>query len=231
MVVIRSPAAKSDHTWGSLAVAGGVHGRSADSAAASTVSWAPLTVIFAPSMASTTPTRSACAAGPDRPRSRRPGPTPDDVGHDQGAGWWARCRSHSTAGRRCRPRSRSRWRWWRRWPWRWPSPRRERGRQGSRGRGGATGERGDDGGDEARRAPPSPPPTTACLAPAVNGQQPHSESTLQRPAPRQAEGPTLGALLAVIASAVVPGDLRMAQMGRLYRVIAGTVVATTTLSV
>ena len=35
--VITSPAAKSDHTRGSLAVAGGVHGRSADSAAASTV--------------------------------------------------------------------------------------------------------------------------------------------------------------------------------------------------
>ena len=36
--VITSPAAKSDHTRGSLAVAGGVHGRSADAAAASTVS-------------------------------------------------------------------------------------------------------------------------------------------------------------------------------------------------
>src|SRR5580693_9281066 len=51
--VITSPAAKSDHTRWSLAVAGGVHGRSADAAAASTVSGRPLTVIFAPSMAST----------------------------------------------------------------------------------------------------------------------------------------------------------------------------------
>ena len=53
MVVIRSPAAKADHSRWLAAVAGGVHGRNADAGAASTVSCAPLTVIFAPSMAST----------------------------------------------------------------------------------------------------------------------------------------------------------------------------------
>ncbi len=52
-LVIRSPAAKPDQTAGLLAVAGGSHGRSAAASAASTVSCAPLTEIFAPSMAST----------------------------------------------------------------------------------------------------------------------------------------------------------------------------------
>ena len=52
-LVIRSPAAKPDQTRASPAVVGGSHGRSADALAASTVSCAPLTEIFAPSMAST----------------------------------------------------------------------------------------------------------------------------------------------------------------------------------
>src|SRR5215470_9991809 len=52
-VVIRSPAAKLDHTARLAAVAGGVHGRSALAGALSTVSGLPLTVIRAPAMGST----------------------------------------------------------------------------------------------------------------------------------------------------------------------------------
>src|SRR5262245_14750732 len=52
-VVIRSPAAKPDHTARLAAVAGGVHGRSALAGALSTVSGLPLTVIRAPAMGST----------------------------------------------------------------------------------------------------------------------------------------------------------------------------------
>ena len=52
-LVIRSPAWKADHTRWLDAVVGGVHGRSAAAGAASTVRRTPLTVIRAPSMAST----------------------------------------------------------------------------------------------------------------------------------------------------------------------------------
>src|SRR5580693_3460019 len=52
-LVIRSPAWKADHARWLDAVVGGVHGRSAAAGAASTVSRTPLTVIRAPSMAST----------------------------------------------------------------------------------------------------------------------------------------------------------------------------------
>src|SRR5215472_7073801 len=52
-VVIRSPAAKADHTARLAAVSGGVHGRSALAGALSTVSGLPLTVIRAPAMGST----------------------------------------------------------------------------------------------------------------------------------------------------------------------------------
>src|SRR5579871_173858 len=71
-VVIRSPAWKADHNAALAAVAGGVHGRSAAAGAASTVISVPLTVIRAPSMASTARTplislilaRSAAATPP-----------------------------------------------------------------------------------------------------------------------------------------------------------------------
>ena len=52
-MVIRCPPAKADHIRWLAAVAGGVHGRSAAAGAASTVSRTPLTVIRAPSTAST----------------------------------------------------------------------------------------------------------------------------------------------------------------------------------
>ena len=56
--MISCPARKADHTGALVAVVGGVQGRKAPSGAASTVSCFPLTVIRAPSMASTarTPT-------------------------------------------------------------------------------------------------------------------------------------------------------------------------------
>ncbi len=71
VVVIRSPAAKSVHTAVSAAVSGGVHGRSAAAGAASTVSGAPLTVIRAPSTASTARTPLS-----RRSRARSDGETP-----------------------------------------------------------------------------------------------------------------------------------------------------------
>ena len=85
-VVIRSPAAKSDQTCESPAVAGGVHGRSADASAASTVSCAPLTVIFAPSMASTDPDAAQRAQPPQVRRGHAARHRGDDVGHDQAGG-------------------------------------------------------------------------------------------------------------------------------------------------
>ena len=225
-VVTRSPSAKSDHSCVSLAVAGGVHGRNADSAAASTVSWRPLTVIFAPSIASTERTppslrsraRSAAVTPPGAEAItsgtiRRGVVAPARLACDAGslepvpspaapalvlAAALAAALAVAAAG-------------------------------SAPADGGGPPESAATTAATAAQTATSPPPTTAGLARRLTVSSLTVRSTLQSLRPAPAEGPIIGALLAVIFSVNVSGGSRTARMGRIYRVIAGTVVATATL--
>ena len=223
-VVIRSPAAKSDHTGASPAVAGGVHGRSADSAGGEHGELRAVDGDLRPVDGQHRPD-AAQLAQPGQVRLGHPARhRGDDVGHDQ-PGVVAPVRvarddgSPAGAGRAAGG-------------WRWRaggraarSPRRAALRPTAAGPPESAATRAAT----AAQTATSPPPTTAGRARRLSVSS-LTVTQLYKAPPRPGSRPDHRR-----ASCCYPcrrprrGGPRRARMVRIYRVIAGTVVATTTL--